>query len=327
MTTRSRHLISYAAAMVALLLWQILFYNKGIQRLSDFDQDLLYSLGAQVLCMGIVPLLSLVILSKGRVKGLAAQLRYKAPVDKKTCALVTIGLILLITPFVMAFSAITRLIFQIIGYKRSFGAGMIYTGGGDFVISLCITALLPAVFEEFTHRGVLLSGLQSRGSEYSAVLISALMFSLMHLNPSQAIFTFFGGLVFAIVAVKFNSIIPAMCVHFANNAIAVFLDYSTQRKTAFGTWYDKISSNGNVLHFFLTFAVLVIALFGTVKLLQYAAKKAPKPVTPKLLFGSIPLDAFSPDGKALLKENAPLYATIIAEGLYFVMLLVWGIVK
>ena len=327
MTVRSRHLIAYASAMLALLLWQLVSLLPAFARLSDFDQDIVYTLGSQLFCMGFVPLVVLLGLNRGNAKELFVRMRYKAPRDARACFLVTIGIMVLITPFTMAFNAVTNLIFTIVGYKRAFPVGTIYLGPGDLVVMLLITALLPAIFEEFTHRGVLLSGLQSRGSEFSAVVISAVMFAMMHVNPGQIIYAVFGGLVFGVAAVKCDSIIPAMCAHFANNAVAVVLDYSTQRQTSLGVWYDRLMSSGSVLSVAFTFFVLGISLYGMVRLLQYAARKAPKPVSERMLLGVVTLDAYSPDGKATLRENAVLYSTAAAYAAFSIVLFVWGIVK
>ena len=327
MTVRLRHTIAYSAAMIALLLWQIVFDAPAISALSDFNKDVVYTLGSQLVCMGLIPLTILLITYKGKGNELFTRMRYKAPRDARACFLVTVGIMLLITPFTMAFNALTNLLFKIIGYKKSFPVGTIYLGVGDFFAMIVLTAVLPAVFEEFTHRGVLLSGLQARGSEFYAVLVSAVMFGLMHGNPAQIIFTIFGGLVFGVAVVKCDSIIPAMCGHFANNAVAVLLDYSTQKQSALGVWFDRLTSSATLLSTVITFAVLGLSLYGMVRLLQYAARKAPKPVSEKFLLGVVTLDAYSPDGKATLTESAPLYATAVAEAVFVVLLTVWGIVR
>lgn len=327
MSVRARHLIAYGASMFSLLIFQLICYTDAFGTFSDYNLDLVYSLIAQILCMGIIPITVLVILNKGKPNELRKRLRYQAPRDKKACLLLTLGIMLLITPYAMAFNALTNLLFIIVGYKRPSSVGTIYLGRGDLAMMMLLIAILPAIFEEFTHRGLLLSGLQDRGSEYTAVILSAVMFGLMHTNPTQMFFTTFGGLVFAVAVVKSDSMIPAMCGHFANNAVAVFLEYSTQRQTKFGVWYDKLVSSNTTISAVITFAVLALSLFGMVRLLQYAARKAPKPVAEKKLLSVVPLDAYSPNGKATLKENAVLYATIAAEGAFLLFLFLWGIVK
>ena len=327
MSVRYRHTIAYAASMLALLLLQITLYFEPFVRFSDYGIDVVYTLISQLFCMGVLPLTILLVLNKGNTKDLFARMRYKAPRDARVCALVSLGMMLLITPYTMAFNALTNLLFKIIGYKKGFPIGTVYLGVGDFWIAVVLTAVLPAVFEEFTNRGVLLSGLQSRGSEYSAVVVGAVMFGLMHQNPSQLIFAVFGGLAFGVAAVKCDSVIPAMCAHFGNNIVAVVLDYSTQRETPFGVWYEKLFSSNSILSIAVVFFILGLSLYGMVKLLQYAARKAPKPVSEKKLFGLVTLDAYSPEGKATLKDNAFLYATAITEGAFVLILLLWGILK
>ena len=327
MNRRIRHLIAYVAAMLGLMVWQVLFASlPALQRLSDFDADIVYSLVAQILCMGLLPLSVLLALGGGSAADHFRVMRYKAPRDAKTCLLVCLGLMVLITPFTMAFNALTNLLFIVVGYKRVYPVGTIYLGVGDFFAMLAITAVLPAIFEEFAHRGVLLSGLEYRGSERTAIILCAVMFGLMHTNPSQMIFATFGGLVFAYVVVKTDSIIPAMCAHFANNAISVFLDYSSQTQNAFGVWYDKISGT-SVLSVGATFLVLALSLFGMVKLMEFAARKAPKPVSEGKLLGLVPVDLYNPEGKPTLKDNALVYAVIFSEAALLFGLFVWGILK
>lgn len=327
MTVRTKHLVAYASAMLSLMVWELFFCSDLFSKISDFGSDVVYTLVSQIFCMGLVPLAILLILNRGRAGALFRTMRYKPPRDKKACILISLGMMALITPFTMTFNALTNLLFEILGYHRGISLGTIYLGGGDLALMLLLTAVLPAVFEEFSHRGVLLSGLENKGTEMSAVVLSAVMFGLMHMNPGQMIYAVFGGLVFGVAVVKCDSIIPAMCAHFANNAVSVILDYSEQRQNALGIWYESLTSKGSVLSIALTFAVLAISVYGMVLLLQYAARKAPKPVSEGKLFGVVTLDTYPPDGKANLKDNAFLLATMIAEGAAVLLLLMWGIVK
>ena len=327
MNRRTSHLIAYVAAMFALIVWQLIFaYFPALQSLSDFHSDIVYSLVAQILCMGLVPFVCLLVTSKRTVREVLAPMRYKAPRDTRTCVLVTLGLVLLIMPFTMAWSSITQLVFNIFGYKRPVASGTIYTGAGDFFLFLAISAILPAVFEEFSHRGVLLSGLEYRSSERSAIVLSAVLFGLMHESPGQMIYATMGGIVFAYVVVKTDSIIPAMCAHFANNAISTLLDYSRQTQNSLGVWYDSVS-NGSTLSVIVTLAILVGSLYAMYKLLQYLSSKAPKSITEGKLLGLVSVDLYNPEGKATLKDNARLYAVIAMQSAVLLWLFLWGIIK
>ena len=327
MSLRSRHLVAYASAMLALMILQLIFGIGVFATASDFDYDIIYTLLSQVLCMGVIPFVVLSVLSKGRFADNFRIMRYKAPRDKRSCLLICLALMILITPFTMVFNALTNLFFNIIGYKRIHPVGTVYLGIGDLFLMIFFTAVLPAIFEEFCHRGILMSGLENRGSELSAVLLSALLFSLMHENPPQLLYAFFGGLVFGVVVIKTDSIIPAMCAHFANNAVAVLLEYSEQRETWFGRLYDKLLSTDSILSFGVLLLLLSLSLFAIIRLLQYAARKAPKPISERKLLGVVTLDGYRPDGKATLKDNAFLIAVIVSESLLAFSLLVWGVVR
>ena len=329
MSVRGRHLIAYAASMFSLFLLQMVTALPFVQKLSDYHSDIFYTLLSQVFCMGVLPLAVLLLLRR-RVSSVGdtfAYMRYRPPKDLKVTLLATLGIVLLIVPFTMAFNAVSNLILGVLGYKRVFSAGTVYGGAGDLILSLFLTAALPALFEEFTHRGVLLSGLEDRGSEMSAVILSAVLFGLMHENPNQMLFATFGGLVFALAVVKTGSIIPAVAAHFANNAISVFLDYSTQKQTTFGVWYDSITSSGSALSVLLTVAVMAAAVYGIVCILQYLSRKTEKPISERKLFGIITVDGYNPNGKAMLQDNICLYAVMIAESAALLTFLIWGIAR
>ena len=91
-------------------------------------------------------------------------------------------------------------------------------------IALLCTAAAPAFIEEFAFRGVALSILRKFG-DMPAIIISALLFGIMHGNFVQIPFAFGVGLALGLITVMTDSIWPAVAVHFANNAIAVIFEY------------------------------------------------------------------------------------------------------
>lgn len=93
-----------------------------------------------------------------------------------------------------------------------------------FLLEIVDTAIVPAVFEEFAFRGVVLNKLRKFGDSY-AIIMSAVLFGLMHGNLSQIPFAFILGLVIGFIAVKTNSIIPGILIHFFNNLFSVIMSY------------------------------------------------------------------------------------------------------
>ena len=141
------------------------------------------------------------------------------------------------------------------------------------------------------------------------------------------IYATFGGILFALIVLKTGTIFPAMAAHFMNNAVAVFLDYSEQKATRFGVWYHSLVSSANAFSFLLTVVVMVAGVYGIIRILQYLSRKREKPVSERKLFGVITVDGYMPNGKATLRDNAFLYATMITEGAVLLTFLIWGIAR
>lgn len=81
-------------------------------------------------------------------------------------------------------------------------------------------AVVPAVCEEFLYRGCVLSNLLPYGKT-TAIIGSALLFSLMHGNFVQFFYTFIAGLVLGTVYVETGSIWISTFIHLFNNFYSV----------------------------------------------------------------------------------------------------------
>ena len=82
-------------------------------------------------------------------------------------------------------------------------------------------SLLAPLAEEIVFRGAALrSLLASRLSPLAAILISALLFAVAHLNPAQMPHAFLVGLLLGWMYWRTGSILPGMVYHWANNSSA-----------------------------------------------------------------------------------------------------------
>lgn len=91
------------------------------------------------------------------------------------------------------------------------------------ILSFCIIALLPAIFEETLMRGIILDGLLKRYSPVSSILLSSFLFGLMHLNPMQFVGGMIAGIFLGWVYWKTKSLVACMVIHGTNNAFSYFL--------------------------------------------------------------------------------------------------------
>jgi uncharacterized protein len=93
---------------------------------------------------------------------------------------------------------------------------------------LFIVCLLAPFAEELVFRGAVLRSLLAWGSEkagwlgnhWTAIVISALIFSAVHVNPAQMPHAFLIGLLLGWMYYRTHSIIPGIALHWTNNTIA-----------------------------------------------------------------------------------------------------------
>ena len=96
-----------------------------------------------------------------------------------------------------------------------------YDAPYKIILQLITTAVVPGIFEEVLFRGVMLAKLRPYGKT-AAILISAVMFALMHQNAEQFLYTLAAGIVLGFIAAETGSLLTCILVHFANNAFSVF---------------------------------------------------------------------------------------------------------
>ncbi|WPU99704.1 CPBP family intramembrane glutamic endopeptidase [Mucilaginibacter sp. cycad4] len=85
------------------------------------------------------------------------------------------------------------------------------------LFSFTSVVIIAPIVEEILCRGIILKGLLKNYSPTKAIFISAVLFSVLHLNPWQAIPAFFGGLFLGWIYYKTQSVIPGMIFHAAIN--------------------------------------------------------------------------------------------------------------
>ncbi|MBN2789023.1 MAG: ABC transporter permease [Candidatus Delongbacteria bacterium] len=100
---------------------------------------------------------------------------------------------------------------------------LLQTGLGDlnYWQLLAVISVLPALFEEFTFRGIFLYMLEKKYSLLKVSVIVGLMFGIMHLNVFTLLETALLGVLLTMITLRSGSIIPAIVFHFVNNAYSI----------------------------------------------------------------------------------------------------------
>ncbi len=86
----------------------------------------------------------------------------------------------------------------------------------NFGLALFFIAIIPSIFEEVVYRGVFYNEYR-KVSTRKAVLLSGLLFGLIHMDLNQFFYAFFMGAIFALVIEATDSILASMIVHFTIN--------------------------------------------------------------------------------------------------------------
>lgn len=98
--------------------------------------------------------------------------------------------------------------------------------------TLLSVSVFAPFFEEWLCRGMILRGLLDRMKPVWAIVISALFFALIHMNPWQAIPAFLLGLLFGYVYYRTGSLKLTMLMHCVNNTFSVLISQMEPLKDA-----------------------------------------------------------------------------------------------
>ncbi|MGC3970786.1 MAG: type II CAAX endopeptidase family protein [Pirellulales bacterium] len=94
-------------------------------------------------------------------------------------------------------------------------------GFGWAVLSICV---MPAIFEEIAFRGVILEALGGFLKRGEAVLVSALLFAILHLSIPSIPHLCLMGVILAQLRYVSGSIVPGILMHFTHNLLVILAE-------------------------------------------------------------------------------------------------------
>lgn len=119
---------------------------------------------------------------------------------------------------IMAFFSLLSQFF----FKNEIGHFMTEIVNTPYIFLLLLVAVLPAITEEITIRGVVLSGYEDKNI-YLSCIVTGLLFGIMHLDPQQFLYaTVLGGILALVVRIT-NTIFAASLIHFFINGTSITL--------------------------------------------------------------------------------------------------------
>ena len=225
----------------------------------------------QIGVLFIIPFSLYMLFLKKKPKDVFSDFGYKKISAKTVLICFGIGILaFILNIFISNFFAI---ILRYLGYNPQYSSG-----GGDgyntfpkFLFGVLSVAILPAMCEEFVHRGMILGGTSRIIGYKKAIVLSSVLFGLMHLNISQFFYAAILGLLMGLVATMTRSIWPAVILHFTNNFINVFISYSeTVNLTPFSltSFFDSLANFNIIIFFVIVLIIIALALYGVFVLLK-----------------------------------------------------------
>ncbi len=130
--------------------------------------------------------------------------------------------------------------------------------GGNIYWSILTTCICAPILEETLCRGIMLRGMVENGtSPAKAIIWSALIFGIMHMNPWQAIPAFLLGLLFGWLYYTTGSIWAPTVLHIINNATSTILFHFFPHISSSTTLRELI---GDTQIYFAIFAISIAVL-------------------------------------------------------------------
>lgn len=93
--------------------------------------------------------------------------------------------------------------------------------GSTLALELISSALLTPIIEELVFRGILFGRLKTMLPKWPAIIVSSLIFAVVHYNLVQFLYAFLIGIVLALLMNRANHVYPAIVGHITANLIAV----------------------------------------------------------------------------------------------------------
>lgn len=125
-----------------------------------------------------------------------------------------------------------------------------------------LSCVLPGICEEFLHRGIMLFAGKKCGNTRYVLIISSILFGLMHLNINQFFYATILGFLMGYVAIVADSIYPSIIIHFLNNFLNTYFYYGYYLNWPFATLVNDLQAliASNIFVFIIVNTILVCLL-------------------------------------------------------------------
>lgn len=234
---------------VALLLFILLGFQAVASSVSSIVMAVISTISPELAANGVftqfldmltyvvyigAPILIYPAISKRKLKSYVS-FRPRLPRDGAAAVFLCVGLMY----FGQIFSWLMTEFFSSVGINIVYNSTTEYSGVLSYVILFVSTAVLPAFLEEIMIRGIVLGELAPYGKSF-AIVVSGMLFGLMHMNPVQLPFACIAGVAIAYFVMESGSMWIGVIAHFINNGLSVAQEIMSNELSQ--TAYNTVSS-------------------------------------------------------------------------------------
>jgi membrane protease YdiL (CAAX protease family) len=149
------------------------------------------------------------------------------------------------------------------------------------VVYSFITIVIAApILEELIFRGIILNGLLKSYSPLKSIIISSLLFGLVHLNPWQFIGASIIGILTGWVYFKTNKLTLSIIIHMTNNFLAFLGQYFSSRNVnltkSISSEHSLTELYGGTTNLIITLTVAITIALSSIYLLDKEFRKKEK---------------------------------------------------
>jgi uncharacterized protein len=145
------------------------------------------------------------------------------------------------------------------------------------ILMFFVGVIIAPILEEIIYRGIILDGLLKIYSPFKAIIISSVLFSVLHLNPWQATGALLGGMLSGWIYYKSGNLILSIIIHASNNLYGfIIINYFSADVTNHRPLTEYYGSLTN----YIAIIVIAIITFGTAMyfLKNYFTKHTAMPI-------------------------------------------------
>ena len=190
------------------------------------NNEILSSFLIQIMVMFAVPMLLYTLFVSKNIKKTFKDTGFKKITPRMLIITIVLGFILYLLNLLVAtfFSGVIN----IFGYERLSSPSPVVLNYSTLIKEFVLSCILPGICEEFLHRGIMLHANKKTGNPKFCLIISSILFGLMHLNINQFFYAAILGFLMGYVSLIADSIYPCIIIHFMNNFLGSFINYGSQ---------------------------------------------------------------------------------------------------